>query len=76
MTAPAPALFVQPTARQLEVAQAIADGLTDQGIADRLDIGLHTVHTHVEQLRDRLGARNRAHVVALCFQHGLLPTTR
>lgn len=70
LTAP----FVQPTARQLAVAALIADGLTDHQIAAQLEIGVNTVIRHGEELRDRLGARNRAHVVARCFQHGLLPT--
>jgi predicted ATPase/DNA-binding CsgD family transcriptional regulator len=52
------------TDRQLEVAQLVSEGLTNEGIARRLDIGLATVHTHVRDTMKRLDVRNRAGIAA------------
>jgi len=52
------------TPRELEVLAALAEGMTNKGIARRLDISLHTVKFHVESLFRKLGARTRTEAVA------------
>lgn len=60
------------TRRQKQVFALVAAGYTDSVIADKLGIGVRTVHTHVSQVRLALGARNRAHAVALGLAVGIL----
>jgi DNA-binding CsgD family transcriptional regulator len=52
------------TPRETEVLVAISDGLSNKEIARRLEISLHTVKFHIEQLLRKLGARSRAEAVA------------
>jgi DNA-binding CsgD family transcriptional regulator len=52
------------TPRELEVLEAIAEGMTNKAIARRLDISLHTVKFHVESVFRKLGARTRTEAVA------------
>lgn len=50
------------TVRQAQVAELVADGLTDGQIARRLVISPRTVHHHLEAIRARTGAVNRVAV--------------
>ena len=58
--------------RRRQVLALVAEGLTNQEIADRLGIRPETVKTHVRAILSELGARNRAHAVTLGFRRGLL----
>lgn len=60
------------TPRQLDVLDLIAAGLTDQAIADELEISIHTVKVHVKRALGRLHAANRAQAVAIAIRGGLL----
>lgn len=53
--------------REIEVIQLIADGLTDKEIAARLYIAPRTVSEHLNNIRNQLGASNRASAVYLYF---------
>jgi pimeloyl-ACP methyl ester carboxylesterase/DNA-binding CsgD family transcriptional regulator len=52
------------TARQLQVAALVAEGLTNRQIADRLGIGARSAEGHVERIRQRLGVRSRAQIAS------------
>jgi len=52
------------TDRELEVAELVTDGLTNQAIARRLSVGPRTVDSHVENIRRKLGMRSRAQIAA------------
>jgi DNA-binding CsgD family transcriptional regulator len=52
------------TRRQWEVADLVAQGLTDREIAARLVISPRTAESHVEQILTRLGFRSRAQIAA------------
>lgn len=52
------------TAREAQVLDAIADGLTNKAIARRLGISLHTVKFHVESVFRKLNASTRTEAVA------------
>jgi DNA-binding NarL/FixJ family response regulator len=58
------------TSRECEVVQLIAEGETTEEIATRLFISPTTVETHVRKAMGRLGAKNRAHLVALALLAG------
>lgn len=46
--------------RELEVFQLIGQGLTSGAIADRLHLSPHTVDTHRDNIKQKLGAKNAA----------------
>ena len=71
---PEPSALTLFTPRELEVLNAIGDGLTNKMIARRLDISPHTVKFHVESLLKKLGARTRAEAVAKAREHRLKNT--
>jgi len=50
------------TARELQVADLIADGLTNAEIARTFGVSVRTVDTHVEHVRTKLGVRARAQI--------------
>ncbi len=50
------------TAREISVARLVAEGLSNQEIADRLGVSFFTARNHVERVLARLGAGNRARV--------------
>jgi DNA-binding CsgD family transcriptional regulator len=52
------------TARQLQVAALVAEGLTNRQIAGRLGIEERSAEGHVERIRQRLGVRSRAQIAA------------
>lgn len=58
--------------REYQVLQLIADGLSNQGVADALMLSVETVRTHIKGLLRKLAARDRAHAVACGFRLGLL----
>lgn len=60
------------TARRLEILTLAANGRTNAEIAVELWIGLETVKSHFRLLRKVLGARDRAHAVAIALVRGLI----
>jgi DNA-binding NarL/FixJ family response regulator len=54
------------------VLRLVADGLSDGEIAERLVVSEHTVHRHVANVRNKLGAPSRSAAVARAAQDGLL----
>ncbi len=63
-----------PSAREREVLDLLADGATDEQIANRLKLSPATVQTHVRNAKSKLGARTRAQAVALALHRGLIGT--
>lgn len=63
------------TSRELEVLRLLAQGLTQQGIAEDLVISSRTVGTHIEHILGKLGVRNRAQAVALAYQDVVIGPT-
>jgi non-specific serine/threonine protein kinase len=55
--------------RELEVAELIAEGLTNRHIAQRLFIAERTVDTHVGHILTKLHCTTRAQVAALVARH-------
>ena len=57
--------WVEPLSeREIEVLQLIAEGLTNQEIADRLFLSLHTVKVHARNIYSKLGVKNRTQAVS------------
>jgi DNA-binding NarL/FixJ family response regulator len=59
------------TPRQREIAQLIAEGQTNQEIADVLAVSIKTVQTHRAALMERLGVHDVAGVVRYAIKSGL-----
>ena len=53
--------------RQVECLRRIANGETSMEIARALHLSPHTVDHYIGEACDRLGARTRAHAVALAL---------
>lgn len=53
--------------RELEVLRGLFDDLTEAGLAQRLCISVHTVHTHLERLYRKMGVSSRAGAVVRAF---------
>ena len=61
------------TAREVEVLQLLARGLSNKAIATRLVISPKTVANHVEHIYAKIDASSRAAAGLFAVQHGLLP---
>ena len=61
------------TPRELEILEAIAAGLSNREIAERLFVSENTVKTHAARLFDKLSARRRTQAVQLAKEAGLIP---
>jgi pimeloyl-ACP methyl ester carboxylesterase/DNA-binding CsgD family transcriptional regulator len=59
------------TARELQVAELVAEGLTNQAIARRLSVAPRTAETHVENIRRKLEVSSRAQIAAWVTRHQL-----
>jgi DNA-binding NarL/FixJ family response regulator len=68
---PPPAL-AELTEREREVTRLVAEGLTNGEIAGRLVISPLTAKTHVSNVLRKLGCRDRAALVALAYESGLV----
>ncbi|ALS77675.1 response regulator [Planococcus kocurii] len=60
------------TEREMEILLLLADGLTNQEIADQLFIALKTVKTHVSNILAKLEVHDRTQAVIYAFQHKLI----
>jgi DNA-binding NarL/FixJ family response regulator len=60
------------TERELEVVVLVAHGLSNDDIAERLFVSPLTAKTHVNRAMMKLGARDRAQVVVIAYQSGLV----
>jgi DNA-binding CsgD family transcriptional regulator len=58
------------TPRERDVVRLIAAGATGPEIADELHVTPHTVRTHARNAMAKVGARSRAHLVAIVLAEG------
>lgn len=60
----------QLTAREREVLGALAEGLTDKEIAERLHVSTQTVRTHMVNILSKLGVNSRLQALVFAIRHG------
>lgn len=58
--------------REMEVLRLIVEGLTNQGIADRLCLSVETIKTHVRHVMEKLGVSDRTQAAVKAIQVGLV----
>lgn len=60
------------TARELEILQLIAEGLTNGAIATRLFISVNTVRNHVQGVLSKLGAHSKLEALSIAIRDGII----
>ncbi|MFJ6434336.1 response regulator [Streptomyces sp. NPDC091416] len=64
------------TARENEVVRLVAEGLSNDEIADALVISPLTAKTHITRAITKLGLRDRVQLVITAYEHGLVSVSR
>jgi two-component system response regulator NreC len=64
--------YQQLSAREREVLQLIARGLTNKEIAEQLSLSVRTVERHRSSIMAKAGLQNRAELVAFAVRQGIL----
>ncbi|HYA99627.1 MAG TPA: AAA family ATPase [Ktedonobacteraceae bacterium] len=59
------------TEREIEVLRAVAQGLTDTQVAERLVISPRTVHSHLNSIYSKLGISSRSAATRYAIEHDL-----
>jgi DNA-binding NarL/FixJ family response regulator len=60
------------TARELEILQLVARGLSNAEIAEQLIVSSTTIKTHVARVLDKLNVRDRVQAVVLAYETGVI----
>ncbi len=61
------------TPREMEVLKLVAEGYTNQEIANQLVVSIKTVQAHRANVMEKLGLRNITHLVRFAVRAGLIP---
>lgn len=64
------ALGISLSAREIEIIELVAEGLTNQEIADRLTISKRTVDNHVSNVFTKTGSKNRVALLNWAMDNG------
>jgi DNA-binding NarL/FixJ family response regulator len=62
--------------RECEVLEQIARGHSIEDISSDLFLSPHTVRTHIKNILRKMGARTRAHAVAMAISDGVIDRRR
>ncbi len=60
------------TEREKEIVALVGEGLSNDEIAERLVVSPATAKTHVSRAMIKLGVRDRAQLVVVAYQTGLV----
>jgi DNA-binding NarL/FixJ family response regulator len=64
------------TPREREILELVGSGMSNDEIADRLTISKATAKTHVSRILGKLEARDRAQLVVVAYETGLVTPSR
>ncbi len=62
----------QMTPRELEVLQALADGLSDKEMSENLHVGVGTVRNHLVSIFSKLGVNSRLQALVFALRQGII----
>ncbi len=62
----------QLTRREMQVLEALAEGLTNKEIAERLHMSVDTERTHMMNILNKLGVHSRLQALLFAARHGLV----
>ena len=71
-----PAEFEELTVREREVLQLVTAGMSNQEIAEAMNISETTVKTHVSHVLEKLNLRDRVQAVIMMYETGLVRSGR
>ena len=60
------------TPREIEVLEALAEGLDSEGIAEKLNIALRTERNHMASILRKLGVHSQLQALVFALRHGLV----
>ncbi|MDO3645259.1 response regulator transcription factor [Mucilaginibacter sp. L3T2-6] len=60
------------TSRDIEILSLVAEGFTNQEIADKLFTSKRTIENHRQQLIDKTGSRNTVALIRFAMLHGII----
>jgi RNA polymerase sigma factor (sigma-70 family) len=61
------------TPREIEILKLVAEGYTNQEIADQLTLSIKTVQSHRANVMEKLDLRDITHLVRFAIRYGLIP---
>ena len=68
--------IAQLTSREIEVLQALADGLDSNQVAGRLNISVKTETNHMTSILNKLGMHSRLQALVFAIRHGVVEVRR
>lgn len=60
------------SAREIQILECLADGLSNKTVAHRFGLSEETVKSHLRSLYEKLGASDRAHAVSIALRQRLI----
>ena len=60
------------TPREMETLQLLAQGMSNQQMAEKLVLSLHTVRNHVQNVITKMGAHSKLEAVATAVREGII----
>ena len=60
------------SAREVQILECLADGLSNKTVAHRFGLSEETVKSHLRSLYEKLGASDRAHAVSIALRQRLI----
>ncbi len=64
--------IAQLTPREREVLHALAEGLSDKGISEKLHVGIGTVRNHLVSIFAKLGTNSRLQTLVFALHHNVV----
>ena len=61
------------TPREIEILKLVAEGYTNQEVADQLTLSIKTVQAHRANVMEKLDLRDITHLVRFAVRYGLIP---